>query len=49
MEQAITLRDKAQIYGEDHKALFDGFADQFYVLQQEYDDLTDDDKEDNDD
>jgi hypothetical protein len=49
MEQAITLRDKAQIYGEDHKALFDGFADQFYVLQQEYDDLTDDDKEEDDD
>lgn len=49
MEQAITLRDKAQIYGENNKAMFDGFADQFYVLQTQYDILTDDDDdEDND-
>lgn len=48
MEQAITLRDKAQIYGEDNKAMFDGFCDQFYVLEVEYDILTGDDEEDND-
>lgn len=32
MEQAILLRDKAQIYGEDNKYIFDSFADQFYIL-----------------
>lgn len=40
MEQSILLRDKAQVYGENNKAMFDGFADQFYVLKQEYDNLT---------
>lgn len=48
MEQAIVLRDKAQVYGENNKAMFDGFADQFYVLQNEYDLLTGNDSEDND-
>lgn len=37
MEQALLLKDKAVIYGEEQKALFDSFADQFYVLQNEYD------------
>lgn len=49
MQQAITLRDKAQIYGENNKAMFDGFADQFYVLEKEYEQLTDDDSEEDDD
>lgn len=40
MAQAILLRDKAQIYGEENKAMFDGFANQFYILQDEYKDLT---------
>lgn len=31
MNQAIVLRDKAEIY-QDNKALFDGFAEQFYTL-----------------
>lgn len=45
MEQAILLRDKAQIYGENNKAMFDGFTDQFYVLKEEYDLLTGNDNE----
>lgn len=40
MAQAILLRDKAQVYGEENKAMFDGFANQFYILQNEYKDLT---------
>lgn len=44
--QAILLRDKAQVYGEDNKAMFDGFADQFYILQNEYKELTDEDYKD---
>lgn len=40
MEQSITLRDKAQIYGENQKAMFDAFADQFYVLEKENERLT---------
>lgn len=32
MEQAILLRDKAEVY-KDNIALFDGFAEQFYILQ----------------
>lgn len=32
MEQAILLRDKAKIY-KDNIALFDGFAEQFYILK----------------
>ena len=32
MEQAILLRDKAEVY-KDNVALFDGFAEQFYILQ----------------
>lgn len=36
MSQAILLRDKAQVYGEDNKAMFDGFCEQFYILQNEY-------------
>lgn len=48
MNQAILLKDKAQLYGENNKAMFDGFADQFYSLQTEYDMLTDDDEEDDD-
>lgn len=39
MEQAILLRDKAQIYGENNKAMFDGFADQFYILKEENEEL----------
>lgn len=39
MSQTIILRDKAQIYGENNKAMFDGFADQFYVLRDVYDEL----------
>lgn len=35
MEQSILLRDKAQVYGENNKAMFDGFAEQFYVLEAE--------------
>nr|DAH50349.1 MAG TPA: hypothetical protein [Caudoviricetes sp.] len=34
MEQAILLRDKAEIY-KDNLAMFDGFAEQFYVLEEE--------------
>lgn len=48
MEQAIVLRDKAEIYGENNKAMFDGFADQFYILQKEYD-LLNGNAEDNED
>ena len=36
MSQAILLRDKAQVYGENNKAMFDGFCEQFYILQDEY-------------
>ena len=36
MNQAILLRDKAQVYGEENKAMFDGFCEQFYILQDEY-------------
>ena len=43
MAQAILLRDKAQAYGEGNKAMFDGFADQFYILQNEYKELTGED------
>ena len=43
MAQAILLRDKAQVYGENNKAMFDGFADQFYILQNEYKELTGED------
>ena len=32
MEQAILLRDKAEVY-KDNVALFDGFAEQFYILK----------------
>lgn len=39
MEQAILLRDKAQVYGENNKAMFDGFADQFYILKEENEEL----------
>lgn len=46
MEQSIVLRDKAQIYGEDNKAMFDGFADQFYTLEAENDLLNGNDEED---
>lgn len=35
MNQAILLRDKAEIY-KDNLAMFDGFAEQFYILQDEY-------------
>ena len=35
MSQAILLRDKAEIY-KDNLAIFDGFAEQFYILQDEY-------------
>ena len=35
MSQAILLRDKAEIY-KDNLAMFDGFAEQFYILQDEY-------------
>lgn len=48
IEQAITLRDKAQIYGENNKAMFDGFADQFYVLDAENKRLNGESEEDND-
>ena len=34
MEQGIWLRDKAEIY-KDNWAMFDGFAEQFYVLEEE--------------
>lgn len=40
MNQAILLRDKAQVYGEENKAMFDGFAEQFYALEDEYEMLT---------
>lgn len=40
MNQAILLRDKAQVYGEENKAMFDGFAEQFYALKDEYEMLT---------
>lgn len=40
MNQAILLRDKAQVYGEENKAMFDGFAEQFYSLEDEYEMLT---------
>lgn len=40
MNQAILLRDKAQVYGEGNKAMFDGFAEQFYSLENEYEMLT---------
>ena len=46
MAQAILLRDKAQVYGENNKAMFDGFADQFYILQNEYKELTGEDYKD---
>lgn len=36
MSQAILLRDKAKAYGENNKAMFDGFCEQFYILQDEY-------------
>ena len=39
MSQAILLRDKAEVY-KDNLAMFDGFCDQFYILQEEYDFLT---------
>ena len=39
MEQAILLRDKAQVYGENNKAMFDGFGDQFYILKEESEEL----------
>lgn len=32
MEQAILLRDKAKLYGEENKFLFDSFSEQFYVI-----------------
>lgn len=35
MSQAILLRDKAEVYKDD-LAMFDGFAEQFYILQDEY-------------
>ena len=35
MSQAILLRDKAETY-KDNLAMFDGFAEQFYILQNEY-------------
>ena len=44
MSQAILLRDKAEIY-KDNLAMFDGFAEQFYVLKEEYDLLTGNDNE----
>ena len=40
MNQSILLRDKAQVYGEENKAMFDGFAEQFYALKDEYEMLT---------
>ena len=40
MNQAILLRDKAQVYGEENKDMFDGFAEQFYALEDEYEMLT---------
>lgn len=39
MDQIILLRDKAKLYGENNKAMFDGFSDQFYVLQDIADQL----------
>lgn len=39
MSQAILLRDKAEIY-KDNVALFDGFCDQFYILEEEKELLT---------
>lgn len=39
INQAILLKDKAEIYKDD-LALFDGFCEQFYVLDNEYDLLT---------
>lgn len=45
MSQAILLRDKAEVY-KDNLAMFDGFCEQFYILQEEYDLLNG--KEDND-
>ena len=38
MSQAILLRDKAEIY-KDNLAMFDGFADQFYILKEESEEL----------
>lgn len=35
MEQAILLKDKAEVFGEDNKALFDSYAEQFYVLEED--------------
>lgn len=40
MNQSILLRDKAQVYGEENKAMFDGFSRQFYALKEEYKTLT---------
>lgn len=40
MEQAMLLRDKAQIYGEGNKWSFDAFSDQFYTLKDIADELT---------
>ena len=48
MSQAILLRDKAQVYGEDNKAMFDGFCEQFYILKEEYDLLNGIEEDDND-
>lgn len=39
MEQTILLRDKAEVYGENNKAMFDGFANQFYVIEDVIDEL----------
>lgn len=39
MNQAIILRDKAKIYRDD-MAMFDGFCDQFYILEKEKELLT---------
>ena len=47
MSQAILLRDKAEVYG-DNKAMFDGFCEQFYILQDEYNLLNGIENNDND-
>lgn len=42
MEQALLLEDKAKIYGVGQEAMFDAFANQFYILQNENDYLVGD-------
>lgn len=45
MEQALLLEDKATIYGDNQKAMFDAFSNQFYILKNEYDYLVNDKNE----